>query len=65
MQVLRLVVTLFLVANNTVGYYKPLFIVMVQPAPQVSMYSQQACLKIQTQDGRKLLYCSARDEIVC
>ena len=32
MQVLRLVVTLFLVANITVGDYEPLKIVMIQPA---------------------------------
>ena len=36
MQVLRPVVTLFLVANNTVGDYEPLYVVMAQPAPKTT-----------------------------
>ena len=43
MEVLRLVVTLFLVANNTVGDYEPLYIVMLQHTELQKSQNVYAC----------------------
>ena len=55
---LQLVVTIFLVANITVGDYEPLKIVMIQPAAMGILFSYLV-LSLSTQHCQPAVSCSA------